>query len=176
MMDVTQQRTFTGRIEAIDTVQIRARVQGHLNRRNFEEGAEVEEGQLLFEIERDSFEIAVEQAEANLASAEAARTLAQQTFNRDQTLVKQKTLSQSALDEAQSALLQAKATVQVREAELQQRQDSTSVTPALPHRWMDVSAVPPIQSAIWSARKAMPWSAWSRRTRCMSLSRCRNGC
>ncbi len=118
MQDMTQQRTFTGRIEAIDTVQIRARVQGYLNKREFEEGAEVKKGQLLFEIERDSFEIAVREAEASLASAKAALTLAQQTFNRNNKLVKQKSLSKASLDDAQSALLQAKATVQVREAEL----------------------------------------------------------
>lgn len=118
MQDMTQQRTFTGRIEAIDTVQVRARVQGYLNKREFEEGAEVKKGQLLFEIERDSFEIAVREAEANLASAKAARTLAQKTFNRNNKLVKQNSLSKAALDDAQSALLQAKATIQVREAEL----------------------------------------------------------
>jgi len=118
MQDMTQQRTFTGRIEAIDTVQVRARVQGYLNKREFDEGAEVKKGQLLFEIERDSFEIAVREAEANLASAKAARTLAQKTYNRNSKLVKQNSLSKASLDDAQSALLQAKATIQVREAEL----------------------------------------------------------
>lgn len=116
--DVTEQRKFTGRIEAVDTVQIRARVQGYLKKKSFVEGGEVEKGQVLFEIERDSFEITVRQAEASLASANAALTLAQQTFNRNNQLVKQKTLPQASLDDAQSALLQAKATVQVREAEL----------------------------------------------------------
>lgn len=118
MQDMTQQRIFTGRIEAVDTVQVRARIQGYLNKREFEEGAEVKKDQLLFEIERDSFEILVREAEANLASAKAARTLAQQTYNRNSKLVKQNSLSRSALDDAQSALSQAKATVQVREAEL----------------------------------------------------------
>ncbi len=118
MKDVTEQRTFAGRIESVDTVQIRARVQGYLYKRDFKEGAEVQKGELLFEIERDAFEIAVEEAEASLASAKAALTLAQQTFNRNKNLVTQKSLSQSALDDAQSALLQAKAMVQIREAEL----------------------------------------------------------
>ena len=77
MKDVTEQRTFTGRIESVDTVQIRARVQGYLYKRDFKEGAEVQKGELLFEIERDSFEIAVAEAEAGLASAKAALTLAQ---------------------------------------------------------------------------------------------------
>ncbi len=118
MQDITQQRTFTGRIEAIDTVKVRARVLGYLNKRGFEEGAEVKKGQLLFEIEREAFEIAVREAEANLASVKAALTLAKQTFNRNNKLVKQNSLSKASLDDAQAALLQAKATVQVREAEL----------------------------------------------------------
>ncbi len=118
MKDVTEQRTFTGRIEAVDTVQIRARVQGYLNKRKFVEGGEVKKGQVLFEIERDSFEIAVREAQASLASAKAALTLAQQTFNRNNKLVRQKSLAQASLDDARSALLQARATVQVREAEL----------------------------------------------------------
>jgi membrane fusion protein (multidrug efflux system) len=116
--DVTEERTFTGRVEAVDTVQIRARVQGYLKKKSFVEGGEVKKGQVLFEIERDSFEITVRQAEASLASAKAALTLAQQTFNRNNKLVKQRTLAQASLDDAQSALLQAQANVQVREAEL----------------------------------------------------------
>jgi len=118
MKDVTEQRMFTGRVEAIDTVKIRARVQGFLKKRQFSEGAEVKKGQLLFEIERDSFEIAVEQAEANLTSAKAAQTLAQQTFNRSKQLVKRNVGTKASLDDAQSALLQAKATVREREAAL----------------------------------------------------------
>ena len=118
MRDVTEQRKFTGRIEAVDTVQIRARVQGFLNKRQFKEGEEVKKGQLLFEIEREPFEIAVEQAEANLASAKAALTLAQQTFERTKQLVSRNTASKASLDDAQSALLQKGATVKAREAEL----------------------------------------------------------
>ncbi len=53
MKDLSEERSFTGRIEAIDKVQLRARVQGFLKARDFAEGTEVKKGQLLFEIEPD---------------------------------------------------------------------------------------------------------------------------
>jgi membrane fusion protein (multidrug efflux system) len=117
--DMAEERSFTGRVEAIDKVQIRARVQGYLKARHFNEGAEVESGDLLFEIEPEPFELAVNQATANLASAQANSTLAQLTFERTQDLADRGTTSKATLDSAQSGLLQAQATVKARESELQ---------------------------------------------------------
>jgi membrane fusion protein (multidrug efflux system) len=118
-MDLNEERTFTGRIEAIDKVQMRARVQGFLRLRAFEEGGEVKKDDLLFEIEPDTYEIAVAQAEANLASAEAGRTLAQQTHDRTAELTSQSFSSTAELDTARSQLAQAQADVQVRQAALE---------------------------------------------------------
>lgn len=117
--DLITQSEFTGRIEAIDTVQLRARVEGFLKKRNFEEGAEVKKGQILFEIEREPYEIAVALARANLASATAARTLAQQTYDRTTELVTNNVSSKASLDTARSQLAQAQAKVQAQEAALQ---------------------------------------------------------
>ncbi len=128
MKDITQERSFTGRIEAVDKVQLRARVQGFLKARDFNEGSEVKKGQLLFEIEPASFEIAVAQADANLSSAEAALTLAQQTYDRTRQLVSTNTQSQSQLDSAQAALMQAKATVEARQADLRAARLNLSYT------------------------------------------------
>lgn len=119
LKDLTSERTFTGRIEAIDKVQIRARVQGFLQSRKFEEGAEVKSGELLYEIEAAPFELAVQQAASNVASAEAAKILAEQTFERTQELARRATASQASLDQARSALAQAQASLQARNAELQ---------------------------------------------------------
>ncbi len=118
MQDLTEERSFTGRIEAIDKVQLRARVQGFLKQRLFEEGAEVEKGQLLYEIEPDTFQNAVLQAEASLASAQAALTLAQQTYDRTKELVARSAVAQASLDSAQAALMQARATVNGQQAML----------------------------------------------------------
>lgn len=118
MKDLSEERSFTGRIEAIDKVQLRARVQGFLKARDFAEGAEVKKGQLLFEIEPESFQIAVDAADANLANARAALTLAQQTYDRTKQLVSQNAQSQATLDSANASLMQAKATVEAQQAAL----------------------------------------------------------
>lgn len=119
LQDLAEERSFTGRVEAIDKVQIRARVQGYLKARHFEEGAEVKTGDLLFEIEPEPFELAVQQATANLASAQAGLTLAQQTFERTEELSDRGTTSKANLDAARSQLLQAQASVKARETDLQ---------------------------------------------------------
>lgn len=119
LQDVAEERSFSGRVEAIDKVQVRARVQGFLKARHFEEGAETKAGDLLFEIDSEPFEVAVRQAEANLASAQAALTLAQQTFDRTEELAAKGTSAKATLDSARSSLLQAQATVKARQADLQ---------------------------------------------------------
>ncbi|MEX2614848.1 MAG: efflux RND transporter periplasmic adaptor subunit [Alphaproteobacteria bacterium] len=122
LKDVTEERSFTGRIEAIEKVQIRARVQGFLKKRAFEEGAEIDKGQLLFEIEREPYEVAVDQAEANLANAQAALTLARQNYDRTSALARSNTASRAALDTAQTQLSQAQAAVQAQQAALRSAQ------------------------------------------------------
>ena len=126
--DLAEERSFTGRIEAIDKVQIRARVQGYLKARNFEEGAEVTKDDLLFEIEPEPFELAVTQASANLANAEAAQTLAEQTYQRALELTDRGTASKASLDTAQSQLRQSQANVKARQAELQTAKLNLSYT------------------------------------------------
>ena len=74
--NITPSATFTGRIEAIDRVDLRARVAGYLETRQFEEGGEVKEGQLLFTIEKDTYAATVAQAKATVSRAEASLRLA----------------------------------------------------------------------------------------------------
>ena len=118
LQDLAEERSFTGRVEAVDKVQIRARVQGYLKARNYVEGAVVKEGDLLFEIEPDPFDIAVRQAEANLESANAGVTLAQQTFDRAEDLAQRGSGSRATLDSARAGLIQAQATLKARQSEL----------------------------------------------------------
>lgn len=129
--DLLNENTFTGRVEAKDKVQIRARVQGYLKSRHFDEGAEVSKGDLLFEIEPESFQIAVSQAEANLVSAKSALTLAQLTFDRTKELASRNTASKASLDTAQSTLAQAQSTVLARQAELDAAKLNLSYTRVL---------------------------------------------
>jgi membrane fusion protein (multidrug efflux system) len=118
MQDVADRQSFTGRIQAIDKVTIRARVEGFIKQRGFEEGAEVKKDQLLFALEQEPYEAAVALAEANLASAKAAAQLAQATVDRVAPLAERGNASQAALDEARAGLSQAEAAVRAQEANL----------------------------------------------------------
>jgi RND family efflux transporter MFP subunit len=68
---VTDYRDFTGRTAAVDSVELRARVWGYLDRVNFKEGALVKEGDVLFEIDPRTYRATLHQAEGNLTSLEA---------------------------------------------------------------------------------------------------------
>src|SRR6476659_2303858 len=62
---VTDYAVFTGWTAAVDSVELRARVWGYLDKVNFQEGALVKKGDVLFEIEPDTYQAALEQAEGN---------------------------------------------------------------------------------------------------------------
>lgn len=70
--DVTTYLTYTGTIEASETVELRARVQGFLEKVNFTPGQRVRKGDLLFVIDKRQFNAEVDQAKANIRSLEAA--------------------------------------------------------------------------------------------------------
>ncbi|MCA9234044.1 MAG: efflux RND transporter periplasmic adaptor subunit, partial [Planctomycetales bacterium] len=74
---VTENLEFTGATKAVESVEIRARVQGFLQAVHFEEGQEVTEGQLLFEIDPRPFQAALDEAKASLALAKAGLGQAQ---------------------------------------------------------------------------------------------------
>jgi RND family efflux transporter MFP subunit len=69
--DVNDYGDFTGRTAAVDAVDVRARVWGYLDKVNFNEGALVKKGDVLFEIDPRTYQVALHQAEGNLASIEA---------------------------------------------------------------------------------------------------------
>lgn len=128
LRDVSQQQSYTGRIEAIDKVAIRARVAGFIKSRGFEEGAEVAKDQVLFEIEKEPYEAALALAEANLANAQAALQLTQATFDRATPLAERGTASQATLDDARSKLAQAQANIKAQEANLTKARIDLSYT------------------------------------------------
>ena len=74
--------TFTGRIEATDKVDLRARVEGFLDGRRFTEGATVKQGDLLFVIEKAPYEAAVAATKASLQKAQADLVLANAEIER----------------------------------------------------------------------------------------------
>ena len=126
--DVTPSFVYVGRVEAAETVDLVARVEGFLERRGFREGADVGKGDLLFLIEQAPYRIAVEQREADLAGAQATLDNARGDFERKQSLVERGTLAPSSLDEARAALGAARAVVQQAQAALRRARLDLSYT------------------------------------------------
>lgn len=89
---------LTGRIEAVQTVEIRPRVSGFIESAPFAEGALVKKGQLLFQIDPRPFAAQVERLEAELARAEAQHQLAKANRARSEALVEQGAISREEHD------------------------------------------------------------------------------
>lgn len=98
--DVAQNVEFIGRIEAIQQVDVRARVQGLLEKVAFVEGQDVKADDLLFTIEPDQYDAALMQAKAQQAGAEASLRNAQVTLDRRQELYKRQSGTRADLDQA----------------------------------------------------------------------------
>jgi RND family efflux transporter MFP subunit len=90
---------FTGRFEAIERVEVRARVSGYLNSVDFRDGQIVGKGDLLFLIDPRPFEVAFRRAEADLSSAEAQVKLADLEFQRISDLTNSPAFSRAAYDQ-----------------------------------------------------------------------------
>ena len=74
--DIKPHVTFSGRVTARDKVDVRARVEGFLQKRLFTEGQDVKEGDLLFVIEQEQYKASVDEIKASIVKAKAALTLA----------------------------------------------------------------------------------------------------
>lgn len=116
--EITPVSKYPGRAEAIETVELRARVEGFLEQRNFREGADVAKGDLLFVIEQEPYEIVVEQREAELAAAEATAKNARADFERKSALAERNDVSRATLDSSRADLANAEAEVLQAKAEL----------------------------------------------------------
>ncbi|QDL94286.1 efflux RND transporter periplasmic adaptor subunit (plasmid) [Paroceanicella profunda] len=99
--DIVEVDEFAGRFEAVDTVDIRARVSGYLDTVHFTDGALVEKGDLLFTIDQRAFRSAVNQARADVDVAQSRLSFAKLEFERAQPLERKGNLSTSALDDRQ---------------------------------------------------------------------------
>lgn len=90
---------FTGRLQAVDTVEIRPRVSGFIDSVAFTEGARVKKGQLLFRIDPRPFQAEVNRLNAELRRARSQSTLAATNHDRGQRLVSQHLISQQDFDQ-----------------------------------------------------------------------------
>jgi membrane fusion protein, multidrug efflux system len=122
---VSRSFEFVGHVKAVNKVEVRARIEGFLERILFQEGQTVKAGDLLYRIERVQFEALVDQAKANLVVAEAASTNANLEYGRQLELSKRQFSPQSVVDQNKAALdtaagkiMQAKAALKQAEANL----------------------------------------------------------
>lgn len=120
--------TFVGRVQAIDKVDLVARVEGFLKQRAYTEGQEVKAGDLLFVLEKDTYQAAVDQAQANLASAQANADNAKLQADRARDLIRNQNVSQATLDDRIAAEKSANAAVQQNQAALEQAQINLGYT------------------------------------------------
>jgi membrane fusion protein (multidrug efflux system) len=122
---------FVGRVEAINRVDVRARVKGYLEAVLFREGDLVKEGDPLYRIEKGLFEAAVGQAEGALQKSKAEYELAVKTRQRQEELFSKNVTAEQKLDEARAAEGKEKGNVSTDEANLKAARINLSYTDIL---------------------------------------------
>jgi membrane fusion protein (multidrug efflux system) len=115
---IAQTREFVGRVEAIDRVEVRARVTGYLEEVLFKEGDLIMQGTPLYQIEKGLFQAAVEQAQGALERSKGAQALSAIQLQRAQELLDKNAGTAVARDQAKAADEGAKGTVMQDEANL----------------------------------------------------------
>lgn len=107
-----------GRMQAVRTAEVRARVEGILERRSYTEGSDVKAGAALFHIDSRTLAANVESAKAALARSQAQKLIAGQNLERMQALVASNAVSKQEFDQAMAAKAQANADVAAAQAAL----------------------------------------------------------
>ena len=108
---VTDWDEFTGRFEAVEEVQVRARVGGFVTSVEFRDGAFVKAGDLLYVIDSRPFEAVAEQAEGQLADARAKAELGKRELDRALTLNQTQAVADSIVDQRRQTLQAANAAI-----------------------------------------------------------------
>jgi RND family efflux transporter MFP subunit len=103
--EVVEDDEFVGRFEAVAAVDVRARVSGYLQSVEFKDGTMVAQGDLLFTIDQRLFQVALRQAEAQVAVAQASFDYANEQLNRATALLSNGTIAQSVVDQRREAYL-----------------------------------------------------------------------
>lgn len=114
--DVSEWDEFSGRLEAVDQVEIRPRVSGYLKRVTFTEGREVRKGEVLFEIDPRPYQADLERVQAQLEQARTAAELAAREVARAEKLVTVQAISREEFDSRTSAEANGSAAVRAAEA------------------------------------------------------------
>lgn len=119
---VVEWSDFSGRIEAVEHVEIRPRVTGAIDQVHFQEGQIVEKGAPLFTIDPRPYRATLAKAQASLDSARARLSLAKTELARSSKLIVERAISQREQDERANDLLEAQAAVSAAQADVQSAQ------------------------------------------------------
>lgn len=128
IQDVMTYNEYTGNLASIESVEIRARVQGFLRRVAFRDGALVSRGDLLFEIEREAFAARRDEAAARLKAAQAEQEQAHADLERMEQAIRTNAVSQQDLTRSRAAADMAAASVLAAKAALDQAELDLSYT------------------------------------------------
>ncbi|KKW77504.1 RND transporter [Acinetobacter sp. AG1] len=113
---ITDWQEYSGRLEAIDQVDVRPQVSGKLIAVHFKDGSLVNKGDLLFTIDPRPFEAELNRAKAQLASAEAQVTYSSANLGRNQRLIQSNAIAHQELDQAENEARSANANLQAAKA------------------------------------------------------------
>jgi RND family efflux transporter MFP subunit len=119
---VTDWDEFTGRFDAVEQVQVRARVTGFVMSVDFHDGAMVKAGDLLYTIDPRQYEAVAEQAQGQLADAKAKVDLAERELARAESLIKTQAVAENIVDQRRQALAAAQAATLQAEGALKRAQ------------------------------------------------------
>src|SRR4051812_35623689 len=120
--NVTDHAEFTGRLAAVDSVEVRAHVWGYLEKVNFKEGAIVNKGDVLFELDARPYQALLEQAKAKVLQDQAQFTYDEAENQRNLTLVAKGAVTKSDLDKTTAARNVDLANIEADKAAVRQRE------------------------------------------------------
>ena len=117
---IVDQDEYVGRFVAVDSVEVRARVSGYLDKVHFRDGQYVKQGDILFTIDKRPFQNTVDQATANLETARSNLVFAEADLARGQQLMRERTISEQVFQQRAQAFRNAQAAVAASEAMVRQ--------------------------------------------------------
>ena len=119
---------YTGRFEAVEAVEVRARVSGYLTELHFKDGQLVKQGDLLFVLDARPFERTLEQAQAELLQAQTRVQNTNLDVVRGKPLLERRIISEKTFDDRESLVREAQAGVKVAEAKVKTAELELSFT------------------------------------------------
>jgi RND family efflux transporter MFP subunit len=117
---IIDQDEYVGRFVPVDVVEIRARVSGYLDKIHFVDGQIVQQGDLLFTIDKRPFQNTLDQSRANLETAKSNLAFTQSDLTRAQQLVRERTISEQIYEQRMQAFRNSQASVAANEAMVRQ--------------------------------------------------------